>query len=158
MVLFHERLWAAPWLYVATGFVIPASILVFAPINFTAGVIIAAVLYAGCIWMLIASSPVIEVTDGELRAGRARIQRRFLGTASGYEGSEATLQRGQRLDARAWLLIRGWVKPVVRVDVIDPEDPAPYWLLSTRRPDQLARVLNDHAGRDTAPSAGRADA
>jgi Protein of unknown function (DUF3093). len=150
MVLFHERLWAAPWLYIATALVIPASILVFAPINMTVGVVVAIVLYAGCVWMLLAGSPVIEVTDRELRAGRARIERRYLGQSTGFDDSEATLQRGQKLDARAWLLIRGWVKPVVRIEIVDPQDPAPYWLLSTRRPDELTRVLNDRAGTDAA--------
>jgi hypothetical protein len=29
----------------------------------------------------------------------------------------------------------------VRVEVVDPQDPTPYWLVSTRRPDDLARAL-----------------
>ena len=33
------------------------------------------------------------------------------------------------------------MKPVVRVPVEDPADPAPYWLVSSRRPDQLAAAL-----------------
>jgi hypothetical protein len=143
MVLFRERLWAAPWLYIATALIIPACLLVFAPINFTVGIISAVVLYGAFVWMLIASAPSIEVTEETLSAGRARIERTMLGNALAFTDDEATLQRGQRLDARAWLLIRGWVKPVVKVAVLDPNDPAPYWLLSTRRPDELARVLND---------------
>ena len=141
--MYRERLWAAPWLYVVTALIIPACLLVFAPINLVVGITVAVVLYAACVWMLVASAPVIEVTDASLRAGRARIQRSFLGIATTYEGEEATLQRGQKLDARAWLLIRGWVKPVVRVELTDQDDPAPYWLLSSRHPDKLARVLNE---------------
>jgi hypothetical protein len=45
------------------------------------------------------------------------------------------------LDARAWLCIRGWIDPVVRVQVTDPSDPAPYWVVSTRNPDQLVAAL-----------------
>ena len=37
MTVYRERLWAAPWLFVATALVIPASIIVFAPINMIAG-------------------------------------------------------------------------------------------------------------------------
>jgi hypothetical protein len=29
----------------------------------------------------------------------------------------------------------------VRVDLEDPLDPTPYWLLSTRRPQELAAAL-----------------
>ncbi len=39
-------------------------------------------------------------------------------------------------------MIRGWVQPVVRVPITDPADPAPYWLLSSRRPKELAAAIN----------------
>ena len=138
---FRERLWPAPWLYVATALVIPASLLVFLPIDLTAGIVVAIVLYAGCIGLLLAASPRIEVTATELVAGRARIPRTMLGVAESFAGDDARAERGPRLDARAWLLIRGWVDPVVRVELRDPDDPTPYWLLSTRRPHELVEAL-----------------
>ena len=52
------------------------------------------------------------------------------------------MERGTGLDARAYLVIRGWVHSVVRVPITDPADPAPYWLLSTRRPTELAAAIN----------------
>jgi hypothetical protein len=45
------------------------------------------------------------------------------------------------LDARAWLVIRAWVDPVVRIELGDPEDPAPYWLVSSRKPQKLVAAL-----------------
>ncbi|HEV7811741.1 MAG TPA: DUF3093 domain-containing protein [Leifsonia sp.] len=143
MDLYRERLWAAPWLFISTALVIPASILVFAPISMVAGIVVAIVLYLGIAGMLIASSATIRVTKTELIAGRASIPLEFTGEAQGFDGDDATLERGRHLDARAWLLIRGWVKPVVKVPVLDASDPAPYWLVSTRNPDRLVRVLNE---------------
>jgi hypothetical protein len=154
MVLYRERLWATPWLYVATALIIPACLLVFAPINPIVGVASAVILYGACVWLLVATAPTIEVTDTTLSAGRAHIQRSFLGIARAYRDEEATLARGQKLDARAWLLIRGWVKPVVIVEVRDQNDPAPYWLLSSRHPDELAGVLNNRVLNDTRGPAG----
>jgi hypothetical protein len=29
----------------------------------------------------------------------------------------------------------------VKVEITDPADPAPYWLMNTRHPDELARAL-----------------
>ena len=40
-------------------------------------------------------------------------------------------------------MIRGWVDPVVRVGIEDPDDPVPYWLISTRRPEDLIRALDE---------------
>jgi hypothetical protein len=142
MTVYREKLWASLWVFLAMALVIPASLLVFWPIDPLVGIAVAAVLYAGCVGILVLASPVIEIDDGMLRAGRARLPLRFAGETSAYREPDATLQRGRLLDARAWLLLRGWVGPVVRVEVTDPEDPAPYWLLSTRRPEELKAALD----------------
>ncbi len=141
MTIYRERLWASAWVFISTALVIPASLLVFLPINFGVGVIVAIVLYAGCVAILIATSPTIEVTTEQFVAGRARLPVAFIGAVEGFRGNDATLERGQRLDARAWLLIRGWVGPVVRVDVLDAGDPTPYWVVSTRHPEDVVAAI-----------------
>jgi hypothetical protein len=141
MPLYRERLWPAPWLFIATALVIPATLLVFQPINETVGVITAVVLYASCVALLLLASPVIEVTPTEFKAGRASIPLEQLGEVRGFEGDDATLARGRNLDARAWPLIRGWVGPVVTLEVADERDPVPYWIVSTRQPKRLAESI-----------------
>jgi hypothetical protein len=138
---YRERLWPAPWLYLACSLVIPASLLVFLPINFLVGVGTAVVLYCGSVGLLFLASPVIEVADGRLRAGRATLPLEAIADTETARGERARLERGQRLDARAWLLIRGWIDPVIKVELADPGDPTPYWLLSTRNPERLEAVL-----------------
>jgi hypothetical protein len=139
---FRERLRPAVWVYLATALVIPASLLVFLPISLAAGIAVAAGLYLGIVALLFATTPTVEVADGELRAGRARIPLKFVARASGFRGAEATAERRTRLDARAWLLLRGWIDPVVRIELDDPDDPTPYWLVSTRHPEELAAALS----------------
>lgn len=141
VTIYREKLWPAPWLFFGTALVIPASLLVFLPINQLAGVIVAIVLYLGCIALLLLASPVIEVTASHLVAGKARLPISVIGSVEGFSGDEAMLERGQRLDARAWLMIRGWIDPVVRVELVDENDPAPYWLLSTRNPAALVDAV-----------------
>jgi len=127
--------------YLATALVIPASLLVFLPISPTAGIAVAIGLYLAVLVVLVVTTPTVEVVDGELRAGRARIPLGFVARAAGFRGAEATAERGTRLNARAWLLLRGWIDPVVRIELDDPDDPTPYWLVSTRRPDELVAAL-----------------
>ncbi len=142
MTIYRERLWASAWLYVAMALVIPASLLVFLPINVIAGVVVAAVLYAGCVGTLILASPTILVTDDTFIAGKATLPLDLAGAVTAFREPDATLERGRNLDARAWLMIRGWVGPVVKVDITDPDDPTPYWLVSSRQPEKLAAALN----------------
>jgi hypothetical protein len=142
MVLFRERLWPSPWLYLSTALIIPATLIVFAPISLPVGVTVAILLYAAIVAVLLASSALIEVTDTTLRAGRAHIARAYLGRAVIFSGEEATQERGVRLDARAWLLIRSSVASVVKIPIEDPDDAVPYWLISCRRPRSFAAALN----------------
>ena len=100
MTNYRERLWPAPWLFLSTALVIPASLLVFLPIDATAGVVVAIVLYAACVGALILGSPVVEVTDTEFRAGRATLPMSIVGTVEGFSGEEARAERrGLWIDA-----------------------------------------------------------
>ena len=144
MPVYRERLWPAPWLFISTALVIPASILVLAPISLTAGIITAIVLYGGCVAGLILSAP--TVTRRGRRAhvpGRRRSRSRSSGEATSYSGQAAWRERGPNLDARAWLMIRGYVDDVVKVPLLAAaEDPAPYWIVSTRHGRELAAAIN----------------
>lgn len=83
----------------------------------------------------------IEVTGDELLAGRARIPLRLLARPRALD-VQATRERiGPSADARAYLLVRPYVASSVVVEVTDPSDPAPYWLLSTRHPRRLVETL-----------------
>lgn len=157
-VLHQERLWPSASIWAA----VPVLGGLFALATLPTGVVpavVAGLVSAGLVAALLwRTSPRVEVTATTLRAGRATIPRTDLGAAVGYEGEEARYQRGPVLDARAHVLMRGWADGVVRVDVVDPQDPTPYWLVSTRRPAALARVLGggmatapvDHPGSTTA--------
>lgn len=83
----------------------------------------------------------LEVTDLELVAGRARIELAYLAGPRPLDAAATRERMGPGADARAHLLVRPYVSESVVVDVVDPSDPAPYWLLSSRRPARLAEAL-----------------
>ena len=104
--------------------------------------VLTAVALAGLAALLLGyGSARIRVADGQLFAARARIEARFLGPAEALDPGETVRVRGVDADARAWLLLRPYLKRSVRVVINDPDDPAPYWLLSTRRPTELVAAL-----------------
>jgi hypothetical protein len=141
MTTYREVLRPSAWMYLITFFMVPTLILVIAPWSLVLGVVVAVAFYAAAVVAIVASAPLIELTETELRVGKAHIERRFIGAASAYSGSHAVTARGTGLDARAWLFLRGWVSAVVRVDITDPNDPTPYWLFSTRHPEELVAAL-----------------
>lgn len=129
------------WMYLVATFMIPSTILVLAPFDILLGVIVSVIVYLAIVIPMALTSPVIVVTDEELKVGKAHISREFISAVSAYSGSHAFAARGTDLDARAWILLRGWINPVVRVDINDPEDPTPYWLFSSRKPEELLLAL-----------------
>jgi len=99
--------------------------------------------------MLAYGSPRITVADGVLQAGRARIEAAYLGEVAPLDAEQARLAAGRDADARAHLLLRPYLKRAVRVEITDPADPAPYWLISTRHPQSLATAISalNHGSR-----------
>lgn len=83
----------------------------------------------------------VRVEAGVLRAGRAHIPVAMLADPTPLDREATRLLAGRDANARAYLLLRPYLKRSVRVEVTDPADPAPYWLISTRRPEELAGAL-----------------
>lgn len=87
-----------------------------------------------------------EVRDGVLRVGRAHVSVDLVGEVRALDTAAMRSERGPRLDARAFLALRGWVPTGVRVALCDPDDPTPYWLISSRHPDAFATAVRAAAG------------
>lgn len=118
------------WLAVAVAAPVPVAWLVTA---------VALALLVFCLWAY--GNARIVVADGQLRAGRAHIDARHLGTATPLDADQTRRIAGVDADARAFLVLRPYLKRAVKVEITDPADPAPYWLLCTRNPEELARAV-----------------
>jgi hypothetical protein len=91
--------------------------------------------------ILVAAASQVTVDDTWLRAGRASIELGYLGAVLPLDAAEARLRRGPAADARAFLLLRPYVSTAVEITLTDADDPAPYWLVASRRPRALAAAL-----------------
>lgn len=139
---YRERLGPGLAPYLIGLLALPAGLAAAYPIAPWLGVVGAVVAYAVVLAVLIGTTTRVRVSDTELIAGRARLPIEVVGRMTGYRGADARAQRGTRLDARAWLCIRGWIDPVVKIELDDPDDPTPYWLVSTRRPEALIDAID----------------
>jgi hypothetical protein len=139
--LFGERLWPSVGVWLMIPLVAGIAVVAFTPIGVAVGVSVGLLIAAVLLAIAVYTTPKVAVRDGELVAGKAHVPVGLVGEVTVARGEDARIQRGPALDARAFLLIRGWVDPLVRVELRDPQDPTPYWLVSTRRPEELARAL-----------------
>jgi hypothetical protein len=93
----------------------------------------------------------IEIRGPELLADGQRLPLAATGEVHELTEAQARALRGPRADPRANLLIRPYLRKAVYIEVCSADIAAPYWLLFTRRPADLASAI------ESARAAGRAD-
>ena len=87
------------------------------------------------------SRMVIEVDEKELRINNAHIELKYLGDVTILDTDSMRLVRGRDADPAAFLAMRFWTSRGVLVRVNDKRDTTPYWLITSKRGDQLAAAL-----------------
>lgn len=140
-VLFREKLWPSVGTWIWPLLIAITAGVAVAPISIPWGIAIGIIVLVGIAVIFLLKVPTLEVTEESLTVGRATIERKFVGEAIGYRGEEAFKQRGQKLHGLAFMNLRGWLDAVVRMEVTDPRDETPYWITSTRRPEELTAAL-----------------
>ncbi|GAA1319624.1 DUF3093 domain-containing protein [Leucobacter albus] len=140
-VRFRERLLPGPAFFGAWLLLIPATALIMMPIEKSLAIPVAVGLYIVVALIFVALSPVIEVRDRTLTAGRARISVDLIGEVEPL-GSDALRHAiGPGADARNFMVVRGWIHRGLKLEITDAEDPTPYWIVTSRKPVALAEAL-----------------
>jgi hypothetical protein len=83
----------------------------------------------------------IAVRDGELYVDDAHLPLRYVAEVGVLDATGKRAALGTRNDPLAFVVHRPWVPGAVLVVLDDPADPTPYWVVSSRRPEQLARAV-----------------
>ena len=144
---YSERLSPGIWTYgaIALFCVFVFVMIVIASLPIAAAVSLA-LLAAGSVFAFV-TSPVVTVADGQLQAGRARIPVTLLSEPRTLDRAEVSTMMGPSFDPRAYACLRTSTGSAVVMDVLDPQDPTPWWLVSTRHPEALARAVSEAQGR-----------
>ncbi|MCB7138132.1 DUF3093 domain-containing protein [Cellulosimicrobium marinum] len=151
-VAFRERVLPGPGGWVAAlAFAAVLGVALW-PASPATGVVVGLVAAVLGVAALVATSPVVSVHDGALRAGRATIPVTLTGPVRALDAEEMRTELGPVLDARAYVCLRAWARTGVRLELHDAEDPTPYWLVSTRRAPELADALRAAGAAPDVPS------
>lgn len=141
---YSERLLPSIPFFFALLLIVPAMFILFMP--FGAGVL--GWLYGAIAFVLVSSifivaSKTLSVEGNTLVAGRAQIAAEHIGDMTELDADELRVAIGRRLDARAYLVVNGWIHRGLKLEITDPEDPTPYWVITTRRPAELRAALEN---------------
>jgi hypothetical protein len=93
------------------------------------------------------SRATIEVAGGVLRADGDTLALSEASEVVALDEKQSAALRGPRADPAAHILLRPYLKRAVYVGLVSPDGEAspgggaPYWLLATRRPEELAAEI-----------------
>jgi len=83
----------------------------------------------------------ILVDQNELRIDKAHIDLKYLGKVTVLDSDAMRLIRTRDADPAAFLAIKFWASKGIKIEVIDPRDTTPYWLITSKRGEKLAALL-----------------
>ena len=69
--------------------------------------------------------------------GNAHLPLELVSRAAAVPAAAKSAALGRQLDPAAFLYHKGWIKTMIVVVLDDPEDPTPYWMVSTRHPEKM---------------------
>ena len=140
---YEERLVAPPWVWLAVlvvALVSAAAVHSGSP-GWRAVVPYAVLLPAAVVLLLATSRGRLRVVDGVLHVPGARIALDQIGSVTPLSREGTRRVRGPLAEPRAFVVTRAWLTESVQVQIVDPEDDTPYWLVGTRSPGELAAAL-----------------
>lgn len=83
----------------------------------------------------------ILISESELRIDKAHIERKYLGKVTVLDSDAMRLLRTRDANPAAYLAIKFWGAQGVKIEITDPRDPTPYWLITSKRGEELAASL-----------------
>lgn len=88
----------------------------------------------------------IRVADGCVHVGRNSIEGRWIAGAEALSRVESADAMSAGADRQDFLVTRPYIGELVRITINDAADPHPHWLVSSRRPKELANAVTQISG------------
>ena len=141
-VRFREVIAPPLWLLAFIYFLFSSiSISLWAAIGNTPALWCQIILTIALIFIAVRSRMLIEIDENEMRINRAHIELKYLGEVRVLDTQDMRYARGRDADPSAYLAIRFWNPRGVLVKVKDSRDSTPYWLISSKHGDELAKAI-----------------
>ncbi len=140
---YREHLGAPGWAWLVMFVLVLSLTLAFwVPLGAVAGICCLVLGSALVVWLLITTAPTVVVANRELRIGRVHIDADYIGLVATLDEKATADARGANADPRAFTILRPLTaKESVSLEILDDEDPHPYWLVSSRDPQALGQAI-----------------
>lgn len=134
------------WIGVVAGLILSVALVyfVYQPPQVAGAVTLG--LVAVAVAATLAGATRVDVRPTGLHCGSSLLEPRYIGDAHALTADQTRERLGPGADPRAFLVTRFYIPRAVEVTVDDPADPHPYWLVSSRHPEELADAIRRARG------------
>jgi len=141
-VTFREVLRPPIWVLAFIYFLfISVVISVWAALDNRATLVTLAISTIALIWISITMTSEITFDGNLLKIDKANIEIKYLGKVTVLDKTAMRLLRTRDADPAAYLAIKFWEPKGLRIDLNDPRDKTPYWLITSKRGEEIAALL-----------------
>jgi len=142
LVLFKEVIRPPLWLLAFIYFLLLSLVIaIWAAFDNQSALIAWIAATAGVAIIALSARSGITLDANELRIGRAHIEVKYLKSVALLTKDEMRLLRTRDADPAAYLAITFWISTGVKITLQDERDSTPYWLVSSRKAEELTRTL-----------------
>jgi hypothetical protein len=89
------------------------------------------------------AAPTLSLSSKTLSIANVKIPTQYVKAITVVEASAQQSEKGPKLNPSAYVRFQVGVKGLLKVELNDPNDPTPYWLISSRNPDLVAKRFAD---------------
>jgi DUF3093 family protein len=90
--------------------------------------------------LILAGRERIQLRDGVIHAGKRELPVSQVTSVTPLDRPATRLRLGPQADPASHQVVRGWIGTSVMLGLANPQ-PVPYWVLSTRHPEELASAI-----------------
>jgi hypothetical protein len=142
MVIFTEVLRPPIWVLAFIYFMFLSLVIaIWAALDTTATMVAFAIATLSIPFIARTLTSRIRIDQNELRIDKAHIELKYLGKITVLDSSAMRLLRTRDADPAAFLAIKFWSSKGIKIEVNDPRDSTPYWLITSKRGEKLAASL-----------------
>jgi len=142
MVIFTEVLRPPIWVLAFIYFMFLSLVIaIWAALDTTATMVAFAIATLAIPFISRSLTSRIKVDQNELRIDQAHIELKYLGKVTVLDSNAMRLLRTRDADPAAFLAIKFWASKGIKIEINDPRDSTPYWLLTSKRGEKLAALL-----------------
>jgi hypothetical protein len=89
------------------------------------------------------AAPTLSLSSKTLSIGNVQIPTQYVKAITVVDPSAQQSEKGPKLNPSAYVRFQVGVNGLLKVELNDPNDPTPYWLISSRNPDLVAKRFAD---------------